>query len=226
MAKATPLYSLTLISVLSFQAQADWFGNLTASSDYLFNGVSQTLNRPALQAGLGYDFGNGWYTGSWTSNVDYDEGTKRELDGYLGYVWTISDSVSLDLMFSQYTYHGRGYSSQLNFQELSAKLSVGDWGFNAWYTWDYFGFGGAHYVLQLSRQIPLTEHWQIFAAIDTSITGDKSAWDWEGKSHFWHGQLMLQGSWQSWQLAFGYHMTTLKEKWGRDTLLLQLGYQF
>lgn len=210
----------------SLPAFADWQGNITASSDYLFNGVSQTLNRPALQAGLTYNFSNGVYVGGWTSNVDYDEGTKRELDGYIGYFWTLSDDFSVDLMFSQYTYHGRGYSSDLNFPELSLKLAYGDWGFNSWYTWDYFGFGGDHYVFQLSRTLPLNDNWRLFAAVDTSITGDKNAWDWEGKSSFWHGQLMLQTRWQRIDIAFGYHMTTLKEKWGRDTLLLQLAYNF
>ncbi|WP_449360370.1 TorF family putative porin [Alishewanella longhuensis] len=68
----------------SLPAFADWQGNITASSDYLFNGVSQTLNRPALQGGLTYNFSNGVYVGGWTSNVDYDEGTKRELDGWWG----------------------------------------------------------------------------------------------------------------------------------------------
>lgn len=219
-----------VLSLISFgvapSAWANWQGNITASSDYLFNGVSQTLNKPALQAGLSYDFGNGVYAGGWTSNVDYAEGTKRELDGYIGYAWTFDEAVNVDIMVSQYTYHGRGYSADLNFPELSLKLRFADWGMNSWYTWDYFGFGGEHYVFQLTRTHALTDSWSLFAAIDTSITGDKSAWSWEGKSHFWHGQVMLQGNWQQVDLAFGYHVTTLKEKWGRDTLLVQLGYRF
>lgn len=215
-----------LLLLLSLPARADWQGNVTLGSDYLFNGVSQTLNRPALQAGLTYSFENGLYAGGWTSNVDYDEGTTRELDGYVGYFWQLSDDIALDAMFSQYTYHGRGYSADLNFQEVSLKLTYGQWGVNGWYTWDYFGFGGAHYVLQLSRTLPLNENWSVFAAVDTSITGDKMAWDWEGKSHFWHGQIMLKTRWQFIDIAFGYHVTTLKEKWGRDTLLLQLAYNF
>lgn len=184
------------------------------------------MNRPALQAGLTYSFNQGLYAGVWTSNVDYDEGTDRELDGYIGYYWTIADDLSIDVMFSQYTYHGRGYSSELNFPEISLKLAYGDWGLNSWYTWDYFGFGGDHYVFQLSRNITLNDNWTLFVAADTSITGDKTAWSWEGKSSFWHGQLMLQTQWQNIDIAFGYHMSTLKDKWGRDTLLLQLAYNF
>lgn len=215
-----------LCFTLSLPASANWQGNITLSSDYLFNGVSQTLNRPALQAGLTYSFNQGVYAGVWTSNVDYDEGTERELDGYIGYYWSSTDDFSIDVMFSQYTYHGRGYSSELNFPEISLKLAYGDWGFNSWYTWDYFGFGGEHTVFQLSRNIKLSDNWTLFAAVDTSITGDKTAWSWEGKSSFWHGQVMLQTQWQSIDIAFGYHMSTLKDKWGRDTLLLQLAYNF
>ena len=61
-------------------AQADWASTVTVASDYMFNGVSQTGNDPALQASLDYAANQGIYLGAWTSNVDFGGETEQELD--------------------------------------------------------------------------------------------------------------------------------------------------
>ena len=44
---------------------------VTAVSDYLFNGVSQTQEDPALQASFDWADDSGIYAGVWGSNVDF-----------------------------------------------------------------------------------------------------------------------------------------------------------
>lgn len=62
-----------------------WSANVAATSDYIFRGVSQTEEEPALSAGV--DMTNGaFYAGAWASNVSYagDDDTGIEADIYAG----------------------------------------------------------------------------------------------------------------------------------------------
>lgn len=62
-----------------------WSANVAATSDYIFRGVSQTEEEPALSAGV--DMTNGaFYAGVWASNVSYagDNDTGVEADIYAG----------------------------------------------------------------------------------------------------------------------------------------------
>ena len=58
--------------------------NLGATSDYVFRGVSQTQEDPAIQGGIDATYGIG-YAGVWASNVDFgaDDPT-AEIDLYAG----------------------------------------------------------------------------------------------------------------------------------------------
>jgi uncharacterized protein (TIGR02001 family) len=38
-------------------------------SDYIFRGISQTQNQPAIQGGFDYNHASGFYVGTWASNV-------------------------------------------------------------------------------------------------------------------------------------------------------------
>jgi uncharacterized protein (TIGR02001 family) len=98
-------------------------------SDYRTSGISQTLGDPAAQLDLMLSHVSGWYIGAWTSNVEYgydwaqddDYGTRQEVDYYAGYFWQISDAISLDAMYSKYTYPGE---SQFNSSDLILTLEA------------------------------------------------------------------------------------------------------
>lgn len=57
--------------------------NVAVTSDYVFRGVSQTNENPAIQAGVDLTHGL-FYAGAWASNVDYGDGTDAEVDLYAG----------------------------------------------------------------------------------------------------------------------------------------------
>lgn len=81
--------------------------SLAVTNDYVFRGVSQTDEKPAVQAGITYTFPVGIYVGAWASNVDFgDGGPDVELDGYVGYNTDLNDQWNLDLSVVRYTYHG------------------------------------------------------------------------------------------------------------------------
>lgn len=79
----------------------------TLASDYLFDGVSQTQNDPALQASLDYAVG-GFYAGLWTSNVDFGAGdpADQEIDFYGGYGQSYDSGWGWTAGFAHYTYTG------------------------------------------------------------------------------------------------------------------------
>lgn len=221
------MYLLPLL-LLSSNALADssWSFTLTGTSNYLFNGVSQTDKKPALQPGLNWDAGNGFYAGSWASNVDFGEGTKLEWDAYIGYYTELDNGFAVDAGFAQYTYHGMSDSNKLDFPELYLKLAHSGFNLNLWYSYDYFGFGGGHYVIMLNKTINLTDNWSLLLGIDRSTSTDTDKYNWEGDSSFEHWQLMLQTQYRGLDIAFGYHDTSLRERWGDAAVMLTVGKTF
>ena len=61
--------------------------NVTMTSDYIFRGVSQTDEGPAIQGGFDYVMDTGLYVGTWASNVDF--ANSAEFDFYGGFSQTI-----------------------------------------------------------------------------------------------------------------------------------------
>lgn len=90
-------------------------GSVTAVSDYLFRGISQTSQDPALQAGAEYGSADSWYVGAWGSNVswlsdlstpDYPISNSLEVDLYAGWRIPLNADWKLDLGLYTYYYPG------------------------------------------------------------------------------------------------------------------------
>ena len=85
-------------------------GNISLTSDYVFRGVSQTQNGPAIQGGIDYAHASGFYAGTWASNVDwvslgYKNNSSMEIDLYGGYKGSLGD-VGYDVGVITYYYPG------------------------------------------------------------------------------------------------------------------------
>lgn len=103
-------------------AQAGTSGSITLTSDYLFRGVSQNNQEPALQAGLEYAADSGFYVGTWGSNISWlsdltaagiPVSSSLELDVYGGYRGKFSDTIAYDVGALYYWYPG-DYPSGFN----------------------------------------------------------------------------------------------------------------
>ncbi|HEY5782754.1 MAG TPA: TorF family putative porin [Lysobacter sp.] len=103
-------------------ARAGASGSVALTSDYIFRGVSQTNQEPALQAGLEYAADSGFYVGTWGSNINWlsDLSTPEapissslELDAYAGYRGKFGDSIGFDVGALYYWYPG-DYPSGFN----------------------------------------------------------------------------------------------------------------
>ena len=77
--------------------------NVGVTSDYVFRGVSQTMEDPAVQGGVDLTYGVG-YAGVWASNVDFGaDDPSAEIDLYAGVRPTVGDT-SLDFGVLYYGY--------------------------------------------------------------------------------------------------------------------------
>jgi uncharacterized protein (TIGR02001 family) len=148
----------------------DWFpgtiaGTVALTSDYMFRGISQTDNGPAVQGSLEYSYNTEIYNitpylGFWGSNVDFNDGDNAtvEIDTLFGFRGDLLDTgVKWDLGGVYYAYPGAGRidgeSSNYNYWEIPVKLTyspVEDLvavGAAYYYSPDFFaGTGHAHYV--------------------------------------------------------------------------------
>jgi uncharacterized protein (TIGR02001 family) len=120
--------------------------NVGLFSQYIFRGLTQTANKPAIQGGVDYTHASGFYLGTWASNVSWLEdyaisaegagykNSSLELDLYGGYRGAIKD-VAYDVGLLQYVYPGTPNALQkraettevygaLTYKWVVAKLSV------------------------------------------------------------------------------------------------------
>ncbi len=77
--------------------------NIGVTSDYLWRGVTQTGDQAAIQGGVDYENENGFYAGTWISNVTWTTTPGYEQDWYLGYGFE-AGPVGLDVGYIFYNY--------------------------------------------------------------------------------------------------------------------------
>jgi uncharacterized protein (TIGR02001 family) len=92
--------------------------NVALTSNYIWRGMTQTKNSPALQGGFDVDY-KGIYAGVWGSNVNFGGDASVEIDIYAGYANEIA-GISYDIGYAQYTYPNE--SDELNFGEVALSL--------------------------------------------------------------------------------------------------------
>ena len=161
-----------LLATSSF-ANADLTMNATIASDYVFRGISQTDNAPAVQAGLdaGIKFlGVYFYAGMWGSNVDFDitkitppegqsSGSKADSSIEMDYYGGVSGevmSVAWDFGIIYYNYHQaddldyvEGYFSlghDFDFMAVTGSIN---------YASDYFNSTEEAYYWALAIDVPV-----------------------------------------------------------------------
>lgn len=86
--------------------------NVTLASEYVYRGISQTREKPAIQGGFDYAHASGFYAGLWGSNISWLEdagagaSSSVEIDLYGGYKGTIANDFGYDVGYLRYQYPG------------------------------------------------------------------------------------------------------------------------
>nr|WP_321359497.1 TorF family putative porin [uncultured Hyphomonas sp.] len=104
-------------------AEGEWSGNVSMTSDYVWRGISQSNEDPAIQGG--FDYSNGmFYAGTWASNVDFSDepdDANLEVDLYGGLAGETESGISWDVGFIYYGYPD-AENSDYDFVELQGAL--------------------------------------------------------------------------------------------------------
>jgi uncharacterized protein (TIGR02001 family) len=107
--------------------------NIGVASNYVWRGVTQTMDDPAVSGGLDYAHESGLYAGTWISNIDWGDGSPNyELDLYGGFGGSVNPDFSYDINGIYYAYpDGR----ESDFAEIGGSA-----------TWKWFTLGLAYTV--------------------------------------------------------------------------------
>ncbi len=109
--------------------------NLAITSNYVWRGMTQSNNSPAVQGGIDIEY-RGFYLGTWGSNVDFgvDDGNSLEADFYAGYKAQLA-GIGFDIGIIQYAYPGE--ADAYNFEEVYLGISkdFDMFGLSAKYSW-------------------------------------------------------------------------------------------
>jgi len=120
-----------------------WSFNVAGTSDYIFRGVSQTEEDPALSGGVDVTSGQ-FYAGAWASNVAFpgDDDTDAEIDIYGGIRPDVA-GWTLDLGVIGYLYTGQPDEADYDYAEFKAAasraLGPATIGAAMYYSPDFFG---------------------------------------------------------------------------------------
>ncbi len=117
-----------LVCLASAASAAELTGNATLTSDYIWRGSSQTMQKPALQAGIKLAGDSGLYASVWGSNVKFASATDAasEFDLTIGWGRKLGEDWALDVSALRYIYPDtRG----LDWNEVNASAT---WRDRAW----------------------------------------------------------------------------------------------
>ncbi len=145
-------------------------GNFGIYSQYIFRGLRQTDGKPAFQGGFDYAHTNGWYMGTWGSNISWihdlgtvcDHGCSLEWDFYGGWKYAINDDWGTDLGVLYYFYPGSYIDGAINPSTTEVYAAI-SWKWLSFKFSDTLGntFGVANakgtYYADLSANFPLND---------------------------------------------------------------------
>lgn len=137
----TSIVAAAIGIALTPAAQAQLSANIGAVSNYVWRGMTQTDDGPAVQGGVDYAHESGLFLGTWVSNVDFRAPDPDvEVDFYGGYSGTAGD-VSYKATLIYYWYPGEKVPADFSEVQVSA-------------TYGMFTVGGAYTLAGQNDYVP------------------------------------------------------------------------
>jgi uncharacterized protein (TIGR02001 family) len=142
-------------------------GSLLLTNDYVFRGISQSDDVPAIQGSIDWAHDVGAHLGIWASNVKFTDAS-IEIDYTAGFGRSI-DKFSWDLSAIYYQYPGAAGSLNYDFWEIAPSVGY-DFGIlsaslGANYSPEYFGDSGDATYLSAGIEIPLGKSFALAANV-------------------------------------------------------------
>lgn len=156
--------------------------NAAMTSDYVFRGVSQTQEDPAISAGV--DIGDAFYAGAWVSSVDFGDDTAAEFDVYAGVRHEVA-GWALDVGAVGYFYVEQPDGADYDYVELklaaSRAMGPATVGFAANWSPDFFGAAEEEATyLEVNTAFSPAEKWTVSGAVGRQMVSsalDYSTWN-------------------------------------------------
>lgn len=145
---------------------AEATANVTFATDYRFRGISQGDRSAAVQGGFDWAADNGFYVGTWASNVTFS-GAAMELDLYAGFGGDLTENSAYDVGVLYYAYPEDdatdfdGTDRDLDYVELYGSVSLGDGTLGFAYSPDYFYETDTFFYFYGDYSIALNDNWSI-----------------------------------------------------------------
>jgi len=165
-------------------AEGTFSGSVALTTDYVFRGITQTMNNPAIQGSL--DYSNGiFYAGAWGSNVDFGLDETIELDLYAGVKPTVGP-VTFDFAAIGYFYPGStDAAGEFDYWEGKAAASISpaenlSLGAAAYFSPEFFGETGEALYLEVNGAYAFSDVFSVSAAYgnqDVDLVGDYTTWN-------------------------------------------------
>jgi uncharacterized protein (TIGR02001 family) len=113
-------------------ANADWHGELTFRSDYVYHGYSKSRGDPVVQGLIDYRGNSGWFGGLGLSQVSFDSAPNTshaevEIRPFAGWSLPLATDWSTELAVSGYIYNGKIFGQSADYADFSATLNYQDW---------------------------------------------------------------------------------------------------
>lgn len=164
----TTIAAATLMATSGMaMAEVELSGNVALTTDYVFRGITQTDNGPAIQGGFDAALSNGLYAGVWASNLDFGTDADIEIDYYAGFGGEFSDKLGYDVGVLFYTYPSSqaADAGDYDFTEVYGSLSydfgpaAATLGLN--YSSDYFGGSDNATYVYVDVEVPLANDFTV-----------------------------------------------------------------
>jgi len=130
-------------------AAAQFTGTVSLVSDYRFRGVSLSQEKPAAQAGIGYDHPSGWYAGVFGSTVQLADASATTVQSvaYLGVVRSIGESLHWDVGA---VYTAFSATRDYNYGEIQTAIASATYSARVHYSPHYFGLAHGSFYAEIN----------------------------------------------------------------------------
>ncbi len=159
----------------------EFSANVALTNVYVFRGIDQTDENPAIQGGFDWAHDSGIYLGTWASNVDFNDGDEAtlELDVYGGFAGSLGQ-VGYDVGVLYYAYPGADTPAEYDFWEIYGSLGFDveafSFGAGIAYSPDFFGESDTGIYYSGSVAVALTEALSADVGIGYQTIDDNAAW--------------------------------------------------